>query len=491
MRGPPPPRAERPQLQGPGVLRRRYVRRAPGSPLEVGPAGVAVPARGMGAGSNLLASGRLVPLFVGLLLLLQLALLVEAIAPLRVVVRVLAFGISLLLLVLVRGRSLKHPALPFVLGALGVTALQFFNPGTGTPLASVAQLGIQLAIAAPLLWVTRLSIDPRTFHRTLALLFLFNAASAGVGVLQVYFPGRFEPALSSAVASHGQGYVSSLQFETTDGVRVFRPMGLTDTPGGAATGGFYAVLLGAGFLLSSRRRLFRVLSMGGILVGLFSLYLSQVRATAVMLAVCLVALAGVLVLSGRLGRLVAMLAVVGTAGVATFGWAVAVGGDAVLARWSALFAASPEEVYHRNRGYFLTGTFDRVLPEYPLGAGLGRYGMVNAYFGDPRDVERPSLWAEIQWTAWVYDGGILVLFLYPMGILASLWWAFQVARIRAGPEDEFWLWGGVLFAYNLGALAFTFSYPFFMSQTGMEFWLLNAALFSALSHAKTLHAHRR
>ena len=42
-----------------------------------------------------------------------------------------------------------------------------------------------------------------------------------------------------------------------------------------------------------------------------------------------------------------------------------------------------------------------------------------------------------------------------------------------------------------GALALTFSYPFFMSQPGMEFWLLNAALFSAFTHATALHPHRR
>lgn len=483
MKGPSPTGAARPQLQGPGVLKRRFVRRVPDAP--------GTNARGEAAPGGLLASSQLVPLFVCLLIGCQLALLVEAIAPLRVAVRVLAFSISLLLLVLVRGRSLKHPALPFIMAALVVTVLQFFNPGTGAPLAALAQIGIQLAIAAPLLWVTRLTIDARTFRRTLALLFFFNAASAGVGVLQVYFPGRFQPTLSSAVQGQGEGYVNSLQFETADGVRVFRPMGLTDIPGGAATGGFYAVLLGGGFLLSSRRGLTRVLSVAGILVGLFGLYLSQVRASAVMLVVCLVALAGVLVLSGRLGRFVALLAVVGTASIATFGWAVAVGGDAVMARWASLFEASPEDVYHRNRGYFLTGTFQDVLPEYPLGAGLGRYGMTNTYFGDHGDLARPALWAEIQWTAWVYDGGILGILLYPLGVLMSLAWAFQVARSRESLEGEFWLWGSILFAYNLGALALTFSYPFFMSQTGMEFWLLNAALFGALAHAKTLHAHRR
>ena len=501
MSSPRPPSAPgvtRPQLQGPGVLRRRYVRRAPGAPLEALPPGTRVQAAApevatapAPAREGLLASGRLVPLFIGLLIACQLSLLVPAIAPLRVVVRILAFGVSLLLLVLVRGRSLKHPALPFIMGAMGVTALNFVNPGTSSPLAGLVQLGIQLSIVAPLLWVTRLSIDAKTFRATLALLFFFNVASATVGVLQVYFPGRFQPPVSSMVQGLGEGYLRSLEFETASGARVFRPMGLTDTPGGAAAGGFYAVLLGGGFLLSARRGWGRVLSVGGILMGLLCLYLCQVRATFVTLGVCLLAMAGVLALSGRLVRLVALLAVVGGAGVATFGWAVAVGGDAVVKRWSTLLAGNPEDVYRQNRGYFLEGTFEHLLPEYPVGAGLGRYGMANAYFGDNSDPEYPSLWAEIQWTAWVYDGGFLVLVLYPMGMLAALWWVFRVARRKDDTADEFWLWGSVIFAYNLGALALTFSYAFFMSQTGMEFWLLNAALFGAMAHAKTVHAHRR
>ncbi|NTX58625.1 hypothetical protein [Myxococcus sp. CA039A] len=494
----------RPGLQGPGVLGRRYVRRAPGAPLEVvsataprvgaletNPGATRSGEQRTGSRGGWLSSARLVPLFVGLLIACQLALLVEAISPVRVVVRTLSFGLSLALLVLVPGRSLKHPALPFVLGALGITALNFFNPGTVSALGAMAQLAIQLSIVAPLLWVTRLSIDPKTFRLTLALLFFFNTASATVGVLQVYFPGRFQPNVSTMIQNQGEAYVRSLEFETVSGERVFRPMGLTDMPGGAATGAFYSVLLGGGFLLSSRRGWVRGMSVGSILVGLLCLYLCQVRALALMLVVCVAAMALVLALSGRLARLATLVVVVGGAAVFTFGWAVAVGGDAVFARWNSLFEERPEQVYHRNRGLFLEVTLNDLLPVYPLGAGLGRYGMANAYFGDNSDPARPSLWAEIQWTAWVYDGGFLVMVLYPLGLLAAMAWVFRIARQRETTGGEFWLWGSVIFAYNLGALALTFSYSFFMSQMGMEFWLLNAALFGAWTHATTLHAHRR
>jgi hypothetical protein len=44
---------------------------------------------------------------------------------------------------------------------------------------------------------------------------------------------------------------------------------------------------------------------------------------------------------------------------------------------------------------------------------------------------------------------------------------------------DFALWGGLIFAYDIGVVALTFNYPIFMSQGGMEFWLLNTALFVA------------
>lgn len=499
--------AVRPQLQGPGVLRRRYTR---GSPTQWGPptaeagsastlapdvssgeAPVSAPVRQGFWGSSLV-----VPCFIAVQILCQLALLVESLSALRVVFRIFSFGASLAMLALVPGRSLRHPALPYVLGAMVFTSLNFFHPESSTVLAGLAQLGIQFSIMVPLIWVTRVRMDAKAFRRTLALLFLFNAASAGVGVLQVYFPGRFQPALSSFIESQGDSYTQSLQFEAANGERVFRPFGLTDTPGGAATGAFYSVLLGGGFLISSRRGLIRLLSVGGIFLGVVSLYLCQVRAVAVMLLVCLLAIGGVLALNGRLLRLTTLLVVMGGFAFAGFGWAVAMGGDTITQRWSSLVEADAGDVYYSNRGYFLEGTLGDVLPEYPLGAGLGRYGMANAYFGDSAS----ALWAEIQWTAWIYDGGLPVLVLYPLGLLVALFWALRLA-FRRDDNQEFWLWGTVLFGYNVGAIAITFSYPFFMSQTGMVFWLLNAALFAAYQQSlrqaprpsadATLHAHRR
>jgi hypothetical protein len=45
------------------------------------------------------------------------------------------------------------------------------------------------------------------------------------------------------------------------------------------------------------------------------------------------------------------------------------------------------------------------------------------------------------------------------------------------------LWSTVILGYSIGAVAWTFSYPVFLSQTGMEFWLLSACVYAA---ARTL-----
>ena len=82
-------------------------------------------------------------------------------------------------------------------------------------------------------------------------------------------------------------------------------------------------------------------------------------------------------------------------------------------RLQTLVADDPGKVYHSNRGHFLEDTIYNQLPEYPVGAGLARWGMMNRYFADKDDLLTPPLWVEIQWTGWLYDGGIpLILCLH-------------------------------------------------------------------------------
>jgi len=106
--------------------------------------------------------------------------------------------------------------------------------------------------------------------------------------------------------------------------------------------------------------------------------------------------------------------------------------------------------------------------------------MVNAYFGNPSD----ALWVEIQWTAWLFDGGVALIFLYLAAIVIASWGCLKIAlgQIGAG-EPSLSLWGAVLVAYNVGAVAVCFNYPLFGGTGGVEFWLLNMAVLSAAQNA--------
>ena len=236
----------------------------------------------------------------------QLALLSSSIGPLRAVFRSLAFGMSLLWLLILYRRGLRHPAAKVAGWALAIVSIQFFHSTTNSWLAGVAQVALYVSIIAPVFWVASLAIDAVALRRVILILWSFYAMSSAVGVLQVYYPGKFQPNLSSAVTSLGQAYVHDLEIQTASGARVFRPMGLTDRPGGAATAGLYAGLLGLGFLLYERRGFLRWLGVGGAIVGLICLYLSQVRLLMIMFLLCALTLCSVLLLrhdTKRLGLL--------------------------------------------------------------------------------------------------------------------------------------------------------------------------------------------
>jgi hypothetical protein len=161
--------------------------------------------------------------------------------------------------------------------------------------------------------------------------------------------------------------------------------------------------------------------------------------------------------------------------VISFAWAAWVGGEAMTNRLSTLIEDEPGEVYYSNRGHFLDDTINVLLPKYPLGAGLGRWGMMHYYFADKNDAARGEIWAEIQWTGWLLDGGVPLIVLYCVALLAAFYVAGRAAMSRSEAIGAF---GAMVFAYDVGALAMTFNYPIFISQSGMEFWVLNACLYA-------------
>lgn len=413
---------------------------------------------------------------------LQILLMFPQIGVFRVPMRIASFAFGLFLLVWLRPKGSQHPATNSAIVVLGIMLLELcLHPYINSMTGGVAQCAMYLAILSPLFWVRNLKITHIGFESLMFLMWSIYALSASFGVLQVYFPGKFQLSLSTTIQNstyHGDNLLITL----ANGEQVYRPMGLTDIPGGAANAGFYALLFSVVIALKYKNPILRIVCMGSAALGLFCIYLTQVRSILVLAAVSMVFLAVVLMRTGQIARLTAMVSGVTALFAGTFSWAIAIGGKSTLQSLSSLFTASPDQIYHQNRGLFLQDTIEELLPKYPLGAGLGRWGMMNNYFGDNTYLVSQPIWVEIQWTGWLLDGGVPLVFAY----IAALYLACQTAwKIAINRElGDFALWGGLIFAYDIGALAITFNYPIFMSQSGMEFWLLNAVLFVAARNSK-------
>lgn len=423
-------------------------------------------------------SGLWVRLFIIFQFACQIALLFEFFNPLRMYVRSASFGSSLIFLVLLpKLRRQPHPSTYAAMWVLIILVLSLFHPTTNSWLAGGAQVVLYLAILGPLFWVPNLQITVTELRKVLLIIFIFNALSAATGVLQAYFPGYFQPSLSSMITDMDKGYVEGLKITLANGQSVFRPMGLTDIPGGAAAAGFYTVLLGLGFYVTSRKTEARFACLSFITIGLTSIYLSQIRSWLVICALCVLAFCILLAWQRRMSTLMPLLKGLVIAIVLSFTFTSFVGGQSITNRMATLIQYPFSTVYYNNRGIFLEYTIKELLPEYPFGAGLGRWGMTSNYFGDRSDPRHAPIYVEIQWTGWLLDGGVPLILAYVIAILLALKMATVIASNRA--VGDLSTWAAIVLAYNVGAIATTFSYPLFIGQSGIQFWLLNALLFAA------------
>jgi hypothetical protein len=208
--------------------------------------------------------------------------------------------------------------------------------------------------------------------------------------------------------------------------------------------------------------------------GLFCIYLAQVRSLLIMTVVCAIVYLGILLWRGELARLSWLLLCVIAIGLGSFLWAVSIGGDAVTDRLATLTEEPASDVYYNNRGHFLAETVNELLPLYPFGAGLGRWGMANLYFGDNSNPYTEGIWVEIQWSGWLLDGGFPLVIIYGGSLLVACAMAWKVAMSRLPGEMP--IYGALVLAYDVGTIAITFNYPVFIGQGGMEFWLINTLL---------------
>jgi hypothetical protein len=419
-------------------------------------------------------------LFLGAQFLWGALLFVPGAQAYRPIIRALPYALSAGLFVvyvmrIVRGRSPRGTVLLTL--ALALLAANLMHP-TSQIGAGVAQCIFQATIAAPMFWGWKAVDSAAQLRRLLVIAFVFNTIGAALGVLQVYFPTQFmPPELSSLGTRMNDMYVESLTYVGADGERIIRPPGLSDQPGGAATAGALTVVLGAGLSIAAGSSLVRTLTLCATAVGLAAIYLTQVRSLLLMSVAALAMMAvllfrrGQVVAAGRIALSAAVLVIV------AFFWARSLGGVSVEERFIGITQQGAMRSYQENRGGFVSETFGDLLDTYPLGAGLGRWGMMQIYFANPDKVESAPIYVEIQLTGWLLDGGVPMWVFYGGAVLMSLLASYRLSVRKRQPELA--SLALIVFCVQVLIAGFGWAGPVFNTQLGILFWFLASSLHGA------------
>ncbi|HEX7956244.1 MAG TPA: hypothetical protein VF508_04830, partial [Pyrinomonadaceae bacterium] len=365
--------------------------------------------------------------------------------------------------------------------ALIVLAVNLLHPSTDLS-AGVAQVVFQLSIAAPVYWASRLRLDRRRLNWILWLMFAFNAASAVLGLLQVYYPDTYMPPEFSAQAlAMNPAAVEALSYRSVTGQLITRPPGLTDIPGGAAVGAIITTMLGLTFGSQASLVWYKRAAYFGLAgVALVTLYFTQVRSLLLMAAGAVLVVSVLLLKQRRVVQALTLGFMTTALLVAALFWAAAFGGASVYDRFIVIAESGVANSFHENRGIFIEHTVDELLYEYPLGAGLGRWGMMRANFASPDNPNEQS-WVEIQMTGWLLDGGVLMWFAYGGALVVSLYFVYRQA---VAPEARLAYTALMVFGLNLLVVGLTFSGPAFNMQLGIQYWFLTGLLYSAVKTAR-------
>lgn len=359
----------------------------------------------------------------------------------------------------------------WALAVMGLLGVMLFHPTTPSIVGGLAHMAVYFAVLAPIFWAPYFVRSPEHLARVLGLLLICSGVNSLVGVLQVYDPNTWMPRELSRVVTEGATGLGPVTYTGPNGRLIIRPPGLFDTPGAVAGPGMFAALLGVVFGLSAIPAWQRIGSFALAAAGVAAIYLSQVRVSLVIVVVMFAAYAAVLFLQNRTAK--AMTLGIFSAGIIALSFAVALtlGGDSIFDRVMSLFADDPMAVYYKARGNQLDYTLNEMLFEFPFGAGLARWGMAAAYFGGGG---LRGIWAEIQITGWLIDGGILMVVLYGGSLVVTALYELRVARRREVPLVA--ACGAVVFAVNLGVAIMIISFTPFMTQIGIQYWFLAGAL---------------
>jgi hypothetical protein len=400
----------------------------------------------------------------------------------RLPIRISAFAISLAAFAWyhIEGASQisRSKAQPWVVAIMGLLAIMLLHPDTSSLRGGVAHIAVYFAVLAPLFWAPEFVKTPEQLARIMWILLLCSGANAIVGVLQVYDPGRWLPAEFSRVLTGSDMGLGPVTYIGPNGVRIIRPPGLFDTPGAVAGPAMFAALLGLVFAVSAIPAWKRAVSLVMAGAGFGAIYLSQVRVSLVAAVVMILAYAALAFTQGRLSRASQFSILAGGILFGSLSLAVTLGGTAVSERVSSLFASDPLSIYQGARGSQLTFTFFELLFNYPVGAGLGRWGMVANYFGSTNPNSAP-IWAEIQFTGWMIDGGIVMVATYLGALAATTMSQLRVAQATQYPRVA--VCGAVVLAAGLGPAIMILSFTPFVAQIGIQYWFLAGALHGVAS----------
>ncbi len=413
---------------------------------------------------------------------------VPALLPARTITRMLAFVLPLAAWAAhiaagrrVAGGRAYPPALCLGL-AVGWLTLSIANPFVNTLASAACSVVITTAVLCPAFWAPAAITDPRQLKRLLLVLLVCNAASALMGIAQVYQPERFRPPKIIAFERDADLEAGS-SIITDDGRMILRPAGLTDSPGGAAFSGLICCTVGLAVALTPVAWWKRVAGMGITVVGLAVLFYSQVRSMTLTLLIGLVLWGVLLAIRGEFKKL-ATLGVLGVVlALAAVGWVLRSDGANALNRLAELFQDRATTIYYKNRGAFIEYALTEHLPRYPLGAGPGRIGIASVYFGNPlTPQDRAPLYAETQIDYWIIDGGLPLLLFYPAALILAFVGATRTALRSPDPEVAYW--AGAVFVYAVAAGAGLLGGPAFVGPAGMQFWVLLGALYGAQQQAR-------
>ena len=412
----------------------------------------------------------------------------------RLPLRIASFGISLVALAWWwQGKHTKrvapHPAEHWLIMALGYLVLMIFHPTTNTALAGIAQVMLYLAVLAPVFWAPPLIRGPQHLLRLLGILLVCNGINAMVGVLQVYDPDYWMPKEFSNVAGSLKYGLDAVSYINSAGRRVVRPPGLFDNPGAVCGAGMIAALLGLIFSMSPIHVWKRVIALAFAFVGMAAVYLSQVRTSLLILGGMLLVYVGFLYIQKQKIKATAILGIAVLLGTTVFSLSIAFGGTAISKRFSTLTEDDPVMVYYKaQRGNQMEHAFTTLLPEYPLGAGLGRWGMMRYYFGDESNINSPLIWAELQIPAWILDGGVILVILYCFALLVTA--IYEIRLVKTARSPGLRLLAPIVIAANMGTLALIFGFTPFTTQLGLQYWFLVGALY-AVARGEVLPSDER